>query len=166
MLLTKRSKSLVRLVELRTFLFELWDHGTNMTSLSLVKYRLYCQCITAAANQTTINEMISFFFCLLVLTRLRDSHCKKSPDSSLWKINPGATKLPSLETLGTRDEAKRQRSETQICFFFFNLYSSGFSCKFQGVGGGGLFNAMTSFLPNSVLNGFHTRLLSTGDLGC
>lgn len=30
---------------------------------------------------------------------------------------------------------------------------------------GDLFNEMTSFLQESVLNGFHTTLLATGDLG-
>lgn len=46
-------------------------------------------------------------------------------------------------------------------FFFFSSPTVKASSIFQG----DLFNEMTSFLQESVVNGFHTTLLATGDLG-
>lgn len=46
-------------------------------------------------------------------------------------------------------------------YFFFCTSTVKASAIFQG----DLFNEMTSFLQESVVNGFHTTLLATGDLG-
>lgn len=88
----------------------------------------------------------------------------------LWQINP--TFVYRQETfLSHRKLNKRQRNRLidkegekygkgRISHFFIMS-----TVKASSIFQGDLFNEMTSFLQESVVNGFHTTLLATGDLG-
>lgn len=109
---------------------------------------------------------------------LRDQNCVKSPDTfyerltPLWQSShlcllPGDTSFSQEIQQETKKQTDRQRVretwQAKNIIFFFSFFTS--TVKASSIFQGDLFNEMTSFLQESVVNGFHTILLATGDLG-